>query len=187
MHLARGSDSAIADLTALIDHREHIEDSTLGPCISKDFLYYAVGFLRTGQSRYAEARAAYESALSENLGFYMAHVRLSRIDVALHDTTAALTELEAASLIRADDPSLLTLHGQILVGQRRLDDAERELRAAVHADTDFALPYAFLGQVAENRHDTTRALGRYREYLARASRSAPERGWVEARVTRLAK
>jgi tetratricopeptide (TPR) repeat protein len=178
-------DSAIADLTALIDRLEHIEDSTIAPYRSKDFLYYAVGFLRTGQRRYAEARTAYESALSENLGFYMAHVRLSAIDYSLHDTTAALNELETASLMRSDDPVLLALRGQILLGQGRLREAESQLRAAVHADTDFALSYAFLGQVAEQRRDTTNALRGYHEYLARASHAAPERGWVEDHVAHL--
>jgi tetratricopeptide (TPR) repeat protein len=185
MHLAGGRDSAIADLTALIDRLEHIEDSTVAPYLSKDYLYYAVGFLRTGQKRYADARAAYENALAENLGFYMAHVRLSAMDLALHDTTAALNELETASLMRSDDPILLAFRGQILLGEGQFKDAESQLRAAVHADADFALPYAFLGKLAEQRGDTTNALSGYREYFARASRTAPERGWVEDHVAHL--
>lgn len=185
LHLSGGSDSAVADLTALIHRLERIQDSTVAPYVSKDFLYYAVGFLRGRDSRYAEARAAYESALLENLGFYMAHVRLSAIDFSLHDTTAALAELETASLMRADDPLLLAFRGQILLRQGKLNEAEAPLRAALHADTDFALSYSFLGELAEQRHDTTRALRTYREYLARASRTAPERRWVEQRVARL--
>lgn len=178
-------DSAIADLTTLADRVEHIEDSTIGPYLSKDRFYYAIGYLRGGQQRYPEARAAYESALLENLGFYMAHFRLSGVYLFLHDTTRALTELETASLMRSDDPMLLAFRGSILLGQHRFDEADAQLRAAIHADTDFALPYAFRGNVAEQRHDTTNAIAGYREYLARASRSAPERGWVEARVAGL--
>ena len=185
LHLPGGTDSAVADLTALIKRIERIQDSTFAPYISKDFLYYAVGFLRGRQSRYAEARAAYESALLENLGFYMAHVRLSAIDFALHDTTAALSELETASLMRSDDPMLLAFRGQILLRQGRLNEAEPALHAAVHADTDFALSYSFLGELAEARHDTSKALSSYREYLARASKTAPERPWVQGRVARL--
>ena len=181
-----GTDSAVADLTALINRLERIEDSTIAPYVSKDFLYYAVGFLRGRESRYTEARAAYESALLENLGFYMAHVRLSAIDFSLHDTTAALSELETASLMRTDDPMLLAFRGQILLRQGRLNEAEPPLRAAVHADTDFAISYSLLGELAEARHDTSKALGAYREYLARASHTAPERPWVEGRVAHLA-
>jgi tetratricopeptide (TPR) repeat protein len=179
------SDSAVADLTALINRIERIEDSTVTRYLSKEFLYYAIGMLRGGQKRYPEARAAYESAVLENLGFYMAHLRLAAIDMFLHDSATALNELETASLIRSDDPMLLAFRGQILLGEHRLEEAEVQLRAAIHADTDFAIAYAFLGHVAEERHDTTNALNGYREYLARASHTAPERPWVEDRVARL--
>jgi tetratricopeptide (TPR) repeat protein len=172
IHL-REVDSAVADLTALIKHIEHLQDSTVGPYLSKDFLYYAIGMLRGGQKRYAEARAAYENTLLENLGFYMAHMRL------------ASTELETATIIRADDPVLLTFFGSILDGAGQLDAAERHLRAAIDADTDYALPYGLMGHVAEQRHDSARAVAAYREYMTRASRTAPERGWVEGQLRRL--
>ena len=180
------NDSAIADLKALIDRIKRFEDSTVAPYISKDFLYYAIGVLRGGEGSYAEARSAYESVLAENLGFYMAHVRLSAVAQFLHDTTTALAELETAALMRADDPVVLTMHGGFLVGAGRLAEAEHQLRAAIHADTDYALPYAVLGQAAEQRHDTSHALSNYREFLARSSRGAPERGWVSEHITRLA-
>ena len=80
---------------------------------------------------------------------------------------------------------LLTFHGSILDGAGRLVEAERELRAAIHADTDYALPYAALAHVMEQRHDTASAVRIYREYLSRASRSAAERKGVEARLARL--
>jgi Tfp pilus assembly protein PilF len=181
------ADSAVADLTALIGVIQRIQDSTVAPYLSKDFLYYAIGTLRGGQKRLAEARSAYESTLVENLGFYMAHMRLSAVLLALHDTTAALNELETATLMRSDDPVLHTLRAGILDGSRRLDEAELELRAAMRADTDYALPYAFLGHVGEQRHDTTRALRAYREFIVRASHAAPERGWVEDHLKRLTK
>lgn len=80
---------------------------------------------------------------------------------------------------------LLTFRGSILAASGRLVDAEHELRAAIHADTDYALPYASLAQVMEQRRDTASALRIYREYLSRASRSAAERKGVEARLARL--
>ena len=179
------NDSAVADLKALIDRIEHIEDSTIVPYTSKDMLYYAIGVLRGGEGRYAEARSAYESVLAENLGFYMAHFRLAAAAQLLHDTTTALTELETATIIRADDPMVLTLHGAYLEKAGRLPEAERQLRAAIHTDTDYALPYAALGHVAEQRHDTAAALNNYREYLARSSRTAGERSWVSDRIAHL--
>ena len=179
------TDSAVADFAALIARIEKIQDSTVAPYLSKDFLYYAIGMLRGGQKRYPEARAAYEGAVSENLGFYMAHVRLAAIDLLMHDTTLALNELETASLMRNDDPVLLAFQGEILMEKHQLDEADVQLNAALHADSDYALPYAFLGEVAEQRHDTAKALSRYREFLARASQKAVERPWVTDRVVHL--
>lgn len=184
VHLQQ-TDSAVADITALIGAIERIQDSTIAPYLSKDFLYYAIGTLRGGQKRYAEARDAYQSALVENLGFYMAHVRLSAVALFLHDTTTALNELETATLIRSDDPVPLTFRGSILGESGRFVEAERDLRAAIHADTDYALPYASLAHLMEQRHDTASAVRIYRQYLSRASRSAAERAGVEAHLARL--
>ena len=184
VHLKQ-NDSAIADLRALIERIQQIQDSIVLPYLSKDRLYYAIGVLRAEQKRFPEARAAYESTLVENLGFYMAHVRLSAVALLLHDTTTALNELETATMIRGDDPVLLTFRGSILNSSHRYKEAERDLRAAVHADTDYALPYVFLGQAAEGQQDTAAAVSRYREYLARASRAASERAWVEGRLERM--
>ena len=178
-------DSAVADLTALINRIERIEDSTVTPYLSKAFLYYAIGLLRGEQQRFPEARAAYESALLENLGFYMAHLRLSVVALHLHDTTTALTELETGTLMRGDDPVLHTLQGGILDGAKRFNEAEHELLAAIHVDTDYAPPYAYLGHIAEQRHDTTRALSAYHEYVARASHTASDRTWVLPHMAQL--
>lgn len=179
------SDSAIADLTALIDRLEQMQDSTIAPYLSKDLLYYEIGLLRVAETRYPEARAAYEHALLENLGFYMAHLRLSAVALILHDTATALNELETATLIRTDDPMLLSFRASVLAGALRFDQAEGDIRAAIHADSDYALPYALLGSIAEQRHDTLRAVMGYRDYLARASRKAAERAWVEDRIRSL--
>ena len=117
----------------------------------------------------------------------MAHVRLSAVALILHDTTTALNELETATLMRTDDPVLLTFRGIILEAAGRRDEAERQLTSAMHADTDYAVPYAFLALSAEHRNDTTKALKTYREYLARANRTAMERTWVEDHLARLQK
>jgi predicted Zn-dependent protease len=121
----------------------------------------------------------------ENLGFYMAHVRLSAAAMLMHDTTTALNELETATLIRNDDPVALVYYGSVLLGLGRLDDAERQLQASLRADSDYALPHAFLGVLAETRNDSVAARESYREYLRRASRTAPERWWAVERLARL--
>ena len=180
-------DSAIADLTQLAQRLETVEhDSLMKAYFSKEFLYYAIGMLHGSRGRYPEARAAFERALAENLGFYMAHARLSGTLVALTDTATALSELETAILIRPDDPLVLIYDGNLLVNTGRVADGEKRIRAALQADSDYALPHIFLGMAAEARHDTISARAQYAEYLARAPRQAPERAWASSRLTTLA-
>jgi tetratricopeptide (TPR) repeat protein len=179
-------DSAIADLTQLAQRLESVaHDSLMKVYLSKEFLYYAIGMLHGSRGRYPEARAAFEQALAENLGFYMAHVRLSGTLVALHDTATALSELETAILIRPDDPLVLIYDGNLLVSTGRVADGEKRIRAALQADSNFALPHIFLGMAAEARHDTTAALAQYTDYLARAPRGAAERAWARSQLRTL--
>jgi Tfp pilus assembly protein PilF len=180
------ADSAIADLSLLVQRLEIVErDSAVAPYFSKDFLYYAIGMLHASKHRFPEARAAFEKSLLENLGFYMAHVRLSGAVMMLHDTTAALTELETAMLIRPDDPLVLVYDGSLLLGRGRVTDAEKQFHAALRADSDYALPHVFLGMAAEARHDTAFARTEYATYLARSARSASERAWATSRLATL--
>jgi tetratricopeptide (TPR) repeat protein len=179
-------DSAIADLTVLVRHLELVQrDSAVAPYYSKEYLYYAMGMLHATKLRYEQARASFEQALLENLGFYMAHVRLAGTAALLEDTTTALNELQTAMLIRGDDPLALVYHASLLIGSGRVADAERQLRAALHADSDYALPHVFLGLAAETRHDTTTARAEYGLYLARAPRNATERAWASTHLNKL--
>lgn len=179
------TDSAIAELTALVRRLERVQHDSVAPYYSKEFVYYAIGSLQASEQRYEEARAAYEQALIENLGFYMGHVRLAAAAAALSDTTAALSELQTAMLIRADDPLALVFYGSLLIGKGRFTEAEQHLRAALRADSDYALPHVFLGLSAEERHDTTMARAEYGLYLARAPRQAKERGWASTHLNKL--
>jgi predicted Zn-dependent protease len=87
-----------------------------------------------------------------------------------------------AKLIRSDDPWVRLYNGSLLRDVGRLDDAERELRAALQADSDFALPHLFLGLVADSRSDSAAARAAYKRYLARASRTARERQYALDRL-----
>ena len=180
------ADSAIGDLTTLARRLESIQrDSSLTHYYSKEFVYYAIGSLQASQQRYEEARAAFEQALIENLGFYMAHVRLAGTAAALGDTSTAINELQTAMLIRADDPLALVFYASLLINMGKVAEAEQQLRAALRADSDYALPHVFLGLAAEQRHDTTMARLEYGLFLARSSRSAKERVWASTHLNKL--
>jgi tetratricopeptide (TPR) repeat protein len=180
------ADSAIGDLTKLVRRLETVQrDSALARYYSKEFVYYAIGSLQASQQRYEEARTAFEQALVENLGFYMAHVRLAGTAAALSDTATAINELQTAMLIRDDDPLALVFYSSLLINLGRLTEAEHHLRAALRADSDYALPHVFLGLAAEQRHDSAMARTEYGLYLARAPRNAKERGWASTHLNKL--
>jgi tetratricopeptide (TPR) repeat protein len=185
--LATEYDSAVAELTRAVGTLEKRERDKLDPIyVSKEMFYYAIGTLQARLDKLDAARDSYQRAIAENLGFYMAHVRLSGVVMMLHDTTTALTELETAMLIRADDPLVLVYHGSVLLGRGWVAEAEKQFRAALRADSDYALPHVFLGLAAERRTDTSSALAEYADYLKRSPRSATERAWAKSRLAVLA-
>lgn len=176
-------DSAIAELSALAARIDAVQrDSISMPYFSRDMLYYAIGLLHARAGRMAAARRAYESAIAENFGFFMGHARLSAAALAVHDTAAAVTELQMATMIRDDDPLILAYYGELLYHVRRYGDAEREVRAAIRADSAFAYPYITLGLILDAERDTAAARASYEAYRAHASRGAPERAWVDQRL-----
>ncbi len=179
------NDSAIADLTALTNRIEKLQkDSTIVPYISKEMMFYGIGMLQADAHRPVAARAAYQRALVENLGFYMAHARLAATWLAEHDTASALGELESAVLIRADDPFVDHYYGFLLLLAGRYAEAATQLRAAIAADSDYAAPHVALAHLLDVQGDTAGARAEYERFLAHATRTAPERTRVLSRLRR---
>jgi tetratricopeptide (TPR) repeat protein len=181
--LARYADAA-QELTVALEVVERAErdSARFVGRVRKEMLSYAIGLLQAQRGDLVGAREAYEQAIAENLGFYMAHARLAGLALLQHDTTTALVEYETAAGIRGDDAALRFLYGYALFQAGHVDDAERQLREAVRLAPDYAAPYAWLGRVLEARGDAARAHAAYADYLARASRSAPDVAWVRRRT-----
>ena len=176
-------DSAIGELSQLVDRLEVLQrDSVVAPYFSKERYYYAIGILHARQDRPPEARAAFLRALAENLGFYMAHVRLAGVSLTERDTATALNAMETALLIYPEDPFVATFYGALLTQAGRLADAKRWYEAAIRADSDYALPRLYLGQLYDTQGDTLTAREHYAAYLAHTSRNAPEREWARVRL-----
>jgi tetratricopeptide (TPR) repeat protein len=136
---------------------------------------YAMGLAYERGHRDSAARAAFQLTLTENLGFYMAHVHLARASLAAHDTATAIAEARLAAEIRPDDPVVQLFLGETLLDAGHAGEAVAPLRAAIASDPYFALPYYYLGRSYETVHDATGAIAGYRGYLARAKRRDPLR------------
>src|SRR5256886_17461316 len=98
---------------------------------SLEMFEYAIGIVRVNQGDFPAAREAFGRALTENLAFYWAHARLAGVDLALHDTAAALTELGLAVEIEPNDPALRLYNGYVLRLARRYTEALAELDVAL--------------------------------------------------------
>lgn len=177
-------DSSAAELAHLLDTLSARDTSRkiLAPYRSKEMLYFALGTVQAARNDTPGARAAYEQALVENLGFTMARVRLAGLALAQTDTAGALRELDAALLANPDDPALQYYYGSLLWSVGRTRSAIDHLLRAVGLDDDFAAPHALLGRIAEAIGEREEAADEYAIYLQHAAAYLPERNWVAARL-----
>ena len=179
----RQYDSAGSELTQMLDSLVTRDEH--GPSLvyrSKELVYYALGFVRVQQGDTARARDAFGRALSENLGFYMAHVRLAGIALAQRDTAGALREMEQALITNGADPALRFHYAEILALSGKAPDALDELRRAVELDPDYAAPYQLAGSLYEADGDTAAAVGSYRAFVAHSYPASPSYAPVVARL-----
>ncbi len=169
-------DSTVAELEAARDSvRGRAEARTSAVMISGEMFEYAVGIVRVQQDDFPAARAAFERALTANLGFYWAHARLAGAALTLGDTGTALSELDMAVQLEGRDPVLRLYDGVVLAGAGRLDDAAGQLERAIALDPHYATPYYWLATVSRARGRTREAIDQYRQFLAHAARLDADR------------
>jgi tetratricopeptide (TPR) repeat protein len=169
-------DSAVAQIAAARDTIQRETDARLSPVVpSVEMLEYAIGIARVQQDDFPSARAAFERALTQDLGFYWAHARLAGVAMALRDTASALTELDAALGLEGSDPVLRLYDGVVLHAVGRDDEAAAQLRCAIELDPYYAKPYYWLGVVYRAQGKATDAIRQYSLFLAHAAHQDPDR------------
>ena len=169
-------DSAVVELEAARDTvrgRAETEHFVILPSV--EMFEFAIGIARVQQDDFPAARAAFERALTENLGFYWAHVRLAGSALALTDTASALRELDAATQLEPSDPVLRLYYGAVLYGVGRRDEAARHLERAIELDPWYADPYYWLALVHDASGRAPEAIEQYRRFLKHAARADPKR------------
>lgn len=169
-------DAAVTELEAARDSLRAAAAGRLSIVLpSVEMFEYAIGIARVQQDDFPAARAAFQSALTENLAFYWAHARLAGAALALRDTGTALTELEMAVQIEGRDPALRLYDGVVLAGAGRLDEAAGQLERAIALDPYYAAPYYWLATVSRARGHAGEAIDQYRQFLAHAARLDADR------------
>ena len=178
----RQHDSSAATLRSALTRIDRRENTGGAPAhFSKASLAYAIGIADEAAGNDSAARGAYEMAVAEKHGLYMAHLHLASTALATHDTATAGTEAMVASLIEPGDPEVEVFSGVTLLRAGRVSAAVAHLRAATNADPQYALASLYLAQALTQQHDSAGALAAYRHFLTASRRDDSERPIV-ARV-----
>jgi tetratricopeptide (TPR) repeat protein len=177
-------DAVVAELEAARDTiRQRAIEHRIPIVVSVEMYEFAIGIARVQQDDFPAARAAFERALTENLGFYWAHVRLAGAALALHDTAAAISELGEAVQIEGRDPVLRLYYGAVLQESGRFDESVSQLKEAIALDPRYAAPYFQLAVTYYQMGMKDAAIEQYRQFLARSARDDP---WRPAATNALA-
>ncbi|HEX6372781.1 MAG TPA: tetratricopeptide repeat protein [Longimicrobium sp.] len=141
---------------------------------SKALLEYALGMLHEVRGRPAEARAAWERALVEDLAMYPARAALGRLSLRERRVEEAVEHLALAVEIAPGDPVMHYEHGNALMAARRRDEAIAAYQRATELEPYWAAPYLPLGVALDHAGQPERAAAALRAYLERAPRSATQ-------------
>lgn len=136
---------------------------------------YLLAVLLQRAHRPADAMAMYQEALSNDLGLYLAHVRLARLYGENTMWSQAIEEARRAVAANPDDASLLVDPGELQRDAGQLEEAAATLRQAQAANGRSPRILYELGVVEQQRRRPAEA----RDALTRFVAIAPSRLSVE--------
>jgi tetratricopeptide (TPR) repeat protein len=174
--------SAIQDFESLLRRAERIEEDSIVPfpIVTNDFRYI-LAVLCDRADRPADAQQYYRETLTNDLGHYMAHVRLAKLYRHTRMWNDAVEESRRALEVNPDDPAALRELGEALLGGGRLPEAEDTLREAYRRNPrDVGTEYV-LGVVYEQEGRSAEARASYEHFLATAPPSLYPNQISEAR------
>ena len=178
--------AALADFTRAISDMRSADDRDLVFVYeSKALLEHGTGMLHERMGNADAAREAYGRALTEDLAFYPAHVRLGLMALAAGDTATAVGELDLAAQAAGADPSVHYTYGAMLAQLGRLDEAVVQLERASQLAPFYADPYFALGVVRDGQGNLDAARQAYQAFMDRAARTHRRRSHAEQRVAAL--
>jgi tetratricopeptide (TPR) repeat protein len=169
-------DSAGAEMRAMIAtlRRMDTTGTTFQIYESKELVEYGVGLLALVQGDNAGARAAFERALQENLGFAPAHVELGNLALARRDWTGAASEYAQAVELAPADGWIRSRYGAVLANIGMPAEAVTQLQVAIELEPYFADSYLTLAGALEATGDRAGAMRALEGFLSRAPRRATE-------------
>ena len=123
---------AIPDIQILLDRslKHEASDSLIQLDLNTNDYRYLLALLKQRAKRPADAMTLYQEALANDLGLYMAHVRLARLYAEVRMWPQAIEEARRAVTANPDDPSLLIDLAELLRDAGQLTEAESTFRQA---------------------------------------------------------
>lgn len=174
---------ALADFNmAIADMRGADERDLVFVYESKALLEHAMGMLHERMGNADAAREAYGRALTEDLAFYPAHVRLGMLALAAGDTATAVSEMDLAAQAAGPDPSVHYTYGAMLAQLGRLDEAAAQLTRASELAPFYADPWFALGVVRDGQGNVDEARKAYQRFLDGAALTHRRRATAEQRL-----
>ena len=152
---------AIQDFQRLMDRslEPTRKDSLVHFPLRTNEFRYILGYLKQRSGSVNEAIDLYREAITNDIGLYMAHVRLAEIYETTQMLPEAITARRNAVNASPDDESLQLDLGKTLAAAGQLEEAVTELRQATTANPRDPRPPFYLGLVLEQlgRKDDARA------------------------------
>jgi tetratricopeptide (TPR) repeat protein len=152
---------------------------------SKAFPEYAIGRLLAARGDLPGATEAFGRSLAEDIAYAPSHQWLAQVALARGDVESGVRELEQAVELSGGDGVMRWELGRALGAAGRDTAALEQLQAAVRAEPHFADPYFSLALALDRIGRTDEAVAAYRDYLARATRKAPNAARARARLEQL--
>lgn len=176
-------DSAIAELGLALKEQQRREDKKLVRFYQPTAAYeYQLGWMLERTDHKPDAREAYGRALTEDLAFYPAHVRLAVLALEAGDTATALGEFDVAVQAGPNDAGLRYQYGWVLTAAHKLAEASQQLQQAVALEPWFAEPRILLAKLYEISDMADLAQLEYQAFLDRSAQLNEQRAFAQERL-----
>jgi tetratricopeptide (TPR) repeat protein len=187
-HLPDHQREAIRDFRQLLDRslKQEGKDSVLHVPLRTNEYRYMLAVLQDGAGVRDTAEAFYRAAIENDLGLYMAHVRLADLYEREQRPSDALNERFAAVDASPDDPSLLFDLAVTAFKTGNLTDARKALTQATQLSPRGARLWYVLGIVDQRLGDRDASRAEFTRFLALApSRMASQVADAKQRLATL--
>lgn len=163
-------DEAAADFELLIDRsrdRERSDSLVRFPLRTNEFRYI-LAYIKQRSGKLNEAIDLYRESVTNDIGLYMAHVRLADMYESAKMWPEAVTSRRNAVNANPEDETLVLDLGKTLANAAQTDESITVLRQAASANPRDPRPFLYLGILLEQQGKNEEARTAFNQFLALA-------------------